>query len=181
MAGCHLLDQFTGRTVRCGTNCMFSRRTSADRFDGAQRRSCRDDRPCVSVQRSSTSPTCTGFVTRGPFAAVERALAHHQVARGQRNKRDTVRARIATLTPREREVFELIIRGRPTSRSAARWGRSSARSRLIGTRRWGRCKSSLWRNYFSLPGGPVSWDLSGTRQMSEVPSTRIAFHCSRGQ
>jgi FixJ family two-component response regulator len=45
------------------------------------------------------------------LAAVERALAHHQAARGQRDKLDTVRAHIATLTPREREVFELIVRG----------------------------------------------------------------------
>ena len=46
------------------------------------------------------------------FAAVERALAHHQAARGQRDKLDVVRAHIATLTPREREVFELVIRGK---------------------------------------------------------------------
>ena len=46
------------------------------------------------------------------LAAVERALAHQQAARGQRDKLDTVRAHIATLTPREREVFELIVRGK---------------------------------------------------------------------
>ena len=45
------------------------------------------------------------------LAAVERALAHQQAARSQRDKLDTVRAHIATLTPREREVFELIVRG----------------------------------------------------------------------
>ena len=46
------------------------------------------------------------------LAAVERALAHQVAARGQRDKLDTVRARIAMLTPREREVFELVIRGK---------------------------------------------------------------------
>jgi FixJ family two-component response regulator len=45
------------------------------------------------------------------FAAVERALAHQLAARGQKDKLDTVRARMAMLTPREREVFELIVRG----------------------------------------------------------------------
>jgi FixJ family two-component response regulator len=45
------------------------------------------------------------------LAAVERALAHQLAARGPRDKLDTVRAHIATLTPREREVFELIVRG----------------------------------------------------------------------
>ena len=46
------------------------------------------------------------------LAAVERALAHHQAARGQRDRLDAVRAHIATLTPREREVFEFVIRGK---------------------------------------------------------------------
>ena len=46
------------------------------------------------------------------FAAIERALAHHQSARSQRGQLDSVRALIAKLTPREREVFELIVRGK---------------------------------------------------------------------
>jgi FixJ family two-component response regulator len=50
------------------------------------------------------------------LAAVERALAHQLAARGQRDKLDTVRAHIATLTPREREVFELIVRGNTNKR-----------------------------------------------------------------
>jgi RNA polymerase sigma factor (sigma-70 family) len=45
------------------------------------------------------------------LAAVERALANQRARRGQRDKLDTVRALIATLTPREHEVFELVIRG----------------------------------------------------------------------
>jgi RNA polymerase sigma factor (sigma-70 family) len=45
------------------------------------------------------------------FAAVERALAHQLAARGPRDKLDIVRAHIAKLTPREREVFELVVRG----------------------------------------------------------------------
>ena len=50
--------------------------------------------------------------------AVERALAHHQSARGQRGKLDAIRAHIATLTPREREVFELVIRGKTNKQVA---------------------------------------------------------------
>ena len=45
------------------------------------------------------------------FAAVERALAHQLAARGPRDKLDSVRAHIAKFTPREREVFELVVRG----------------------------------------------------------------------
>lgn len=46
------------------------------------------------------------------LAAVGRAFAHQLAARGQRDKLDAVRATIAMLTPREREVFELVIRGK---------------------------------------------------------------------
>jgi RNA polymerase sigma factor (sigma-70 family) len=46
------------------------------------------------------------------LAAVERALVRHQTVRGQRGQLDSVRAHIAKLTPREREVFELIVRGK---------------------------------------------------------------------
>ena len=45
------------------------------------------------------------------FQAIERAIAHHEVARALKSKLDVVRVRIATLTPRERQVFELVIRG----------------------------------------------------------------------
>ena len=44
--------------------------------------------------------------------AVERALARHEVVLGQRHRMDSVRSQIATLTPRERQVFELVVRGR---------------------------------------------------------------------
>jgi FixJ family two-component response regulator len=44
--------------------------------------------------------------------AIERAMARHDAARMQRNKLDSFRARVAKLTPRERQVFELIVRGK---------------------------------------------------------------------
>ena len=51
--------------------------------------------------------------------AIEKAFAHHQISRDEQNKLDAVRARIASLTPREREVFLLIIRGN-TNKGVAR-------------------------------------------------------------
>ena len=51
--------------------------------------------------------------------AVERAIAHHEVTHGLKSKLDIVRAHIATLTPRERQVFELVIRGN-TNKQVAR-------------------------------------------------------------
>ena len=51
--------------------------------------------------------------------AVERAIAHHRVTFGLKSKLDVVRAHIAALTPRERQVFALIIRGN-TNKQVAR-------------------------------------------------------------
>ena len=53
------------------------------------------------------------------FQAIERAIADHEVTFGLKSKLNMVRARIATLTPREREVFELVIRG-DTNKQIAR-------------------------------------------------------------
>ena len=43
--------------------------------------------------------------------AIERALAHHQASSEQKTKLDIVYARIGRLTPRERQVFELVVGG----------------------------------------------------------------------
>lgn len=43
--------------------------------------------------------------------AIERALARYQASREQNEELNAVRARAGTLTPRERQVFELIVRG----------------------------------------------------------------------
>jgi len=45
------------------------------------------------------------------FRAIEKAFAHHRTFRDLKDKLDSVRSRIGRLTPREREVFELVIRG----------------------------------------------------------------------
>jgi RNA polymerase sigma factor (sigma-70 family) len=51
--------------------------------------------------------------------AVERAVARHNATYRLKGTLDAVRSRIATLTPREREVFELVIRGN-TNKQIAR-------------------------------------------------------------
>jgi RNA polymerase sigma factor (sigma-70 family) len=43
--------------------------------------------------------------------AVERAIAQHEVTRRSKSKLDIFRAHLSRLTPREREVFELVVRG----------------------------------------------------------------------
>jgi FixJ family two-component response regulator len=56
------------------------------------------------------------------FRAVERAIAHHEVTRGPKSKQDIVRAHVAALTPRERQVFELVIRGKQNKQIALALG-----------------------------------------------------------
>ena len=46
------------------------------------------------------------------FQAVERAIALHSSTYRAKTALDVVRSHIATLTPRERQVFELVIRGK---------------------------------------------------------------------
>ena len=43
---------------------------------------------------------------------IERAMARYVSVRSQRSKLDSLRALVSTLTPRERQVFDLIIRGK---------------------------------------------------------------------
>src|SRR6478735_1447168 len=52
------------------------------------------------------------------FQAIERAIADHEVTFGLKSELNMVRARIATLTPRERQVFELVVRGKTNKQVA---------------------------------------------------------------
>jgi RNA polymerase sigma factor (sigma-70 family) len=49
---------------------------------------------------------------------VQRAIAHHEATRDTKSRLDIVRAHIAALTPREHEVFELVIRGKTNKQIA---------------------------------------------------------------
>lgn len=44
--------------------------------------------------------------------AIERAIAHHEVSREQKRKLGALRELLATLTPRERQVFDLVVQGK---------------------------------------------------------------------
>lgn len=46
------------------------------------------------------------------IAAIERAMARHEAARLEQQKHNSILSLVATLTPRERQVFDLIVRGR---------------------------------------------------------------------
>jgi RNA polymerase sigma factor (sigma-70 family) len=53
---------------------------------------------------------------------IRRAMAHHEAMRDTRCKLDIVRAHIASLTPRERQVFELVVRGKTNKQAANELG-----------------------------------------------------------
>jgi RNA polymerase sigma factor (sigma-70 family) len=56
------------------------------------------------------------------LTAIQRAMAHHEAMRDTKSKLDMVRAHIASLTPREREVFELVVRGKTNKHVAHELG-----------------------------------------------------------
>lgn len=56
------------------------------------------------------------------LGAVGRALARHQAAGEERSKLDALHAIVAKLTPREREVFKLVVRGRMNKQIAHELG-----------------------------------------------------------
>ena len=56
------------------------------------------------------------------LGAIERALARHAAARGERHKIEEMRTLVAALTPRERQVFGLVVRGKLNKQTAHELG-----------------------------------------------------------
>jgi RNA polymerase sigma factor (sigma-70 family) len=54
--------------------------------------------------------------------AIEQAMAHHEVARSQKRKLDSLRELVDTLTPRERQVFERVVQGKINKQIALQLG-----------------------------------------------------------
>ena len=67
------------------------------------------------------------------FRAIEKAFAHHQTLRDLKDKLDSVRDRLGRLTPRERQVFELVVGGNTNKQIGRARERPSAQSRPIAT------------------------------------------------
>ena len=56
------------------------------------------------------------------LGVIERALARHATARGERRRLEEMRALVAALTPRERQVFGLVVRGKLNKQTAHELG-----------------------------------------------------------
>ncbi len=79
-----------------------------------------DVRTTVRTIKAGAEDFLTKPVTSDDLCrAIERAFAHHRTSRDLQNKLEGIRARIGGLTPRERQVFELIVRGN-TNKQIAR-------------------------------------------------------------
>ena len=101
------------------------------------------------------------------LAAVELALAHHQATRGQRDRLDAVRAHIATLTPREREVFELVIRGKTNKQVGKVLGTTERTIKAHRHRVMEKMQVQSLAELVSLAErAGILGDLAGTRQTS---------------
>jgi RNA polymerase sigma factor (sigma-70 family) len=99
------------------------------------------------------------------LAAVERALAHHQASRSQRSRLDVVLALVAKLTPRERQVFDLVIRGNTNKQVANVLGATERTIKAHRHRVMEKLEVQSLAELVSLAErSGILRDLSGTRQ-----------------
>lgn len=54
--------------------------------------------------------------------SIEQAMAHHEIAQAARQRLNAFRAQLDTLTPREHQVFELVVQGKINKQIAAQLG-----------------------------------------------------------
>jgi FixJ family two-component response regulator len=54
--------------------------------------------------------------------ALEKAIARHETALALKGELEALRARLSTLTPRQRQVFEIIVRGKTNKHAAREFG-----------------------------------------------------------
>jgi RNA polymerase sigma factor (sigma-70 family) len=87
------------------------------------------------------------------LSAIERAFARHQVSRERQSKLDVGRALIATLTPRQRQVFELIVRGNTNKHIARALGCTERTIKVHRHRVMEKMQVGPCRNLCPLPSG----------------------------
>jgi FixJ family two-component response regulator len=86
--------------------------------------------PIIFLSGYADIPTAVRTIRSGAedfqqlLQAVERAIARHDLNHRLKGKLDVARSQIATLTPRERQVLELVIRGRTNKEVARALGRT---------------------------------------------------------
>jgi RNA polymerase sigma factor (sigma-70 family) len=115
--------------------------------------------------------------------AIERAMAHHEATRGLKSKLDVVRAHIATLTPREREVFELVVRGKTNKQIGNALGATERTIKAHRHRVMEKLQAQSLAELVSLAERVgILDDMSGNRQTpSAIPQQLSSSDCPKGQ
>lgn len=80
------------------------------------------------------------------LAAIECAIARHDVSIKLASELNILRARVASLTPRERQVFDLVVRGKINKQIAFELGSTERRSRRIDIGSWRKWTCGRWPN-----------------------------------
>ena len=94
------------------------------------------------------------------LGAVERAIAHHQAAGEERSRIDALHALVAKLTPREREVFKLVVRGRMNKQIAHELGATERTIKAHRHRVMEKIGVHSVARPSRLPSMPTLWPLS---------------------
>jgi len=91
-----------------------------------------DTRTLVQILKAGALDVLTKPVASDDLlGAVAKVLRHHQALLDQQHTLDRIRALIADLPPRERQVFELVVAGNTTNGRRTRWAVPNEPSRLI--------------------------------------------------
>jgi FixJ family two-component response regulator len=91
------------------------------------------------------------FRDRDLLDAIQQAIRRDRIAREQRAQMTELYDRYESLTPREREVMELVVSGLLNKQIAASSAQVRSPSKFIGVRLCKKCRRSLWRNWSGCP------------------------------
>jgi RNA polymerase sigma factor (sigma-70 family) len=132
--------QFLAKPPSAGLGCILLDLQMSD-MDGLELQDCLSQQghmlPIVFLTGHGDIPASVRAIKRGAedflskpvtketlLEAIERALARCEKAREEHDRMTTLRALLATLTPREREVFALVVRGKLNKQVAYALGAS---------------------------------------------------------
>jgi RNA polymerase sigma factor (sigma-70 family) len=132
----HLLDRLPGGVEKPGCILLDLKMPGMDGLELQDRLTVLGSAlPIVFVTGHSDIPTTVRAIKAGAedfltkpipseqlIAAIERALARWDLAHTQRTELNSFHTLVATLTPRERQVFNLIVRGKMNKQIASELG-----------------------------------------------------------
>jgi FixJ family two-component response regulator len=111
--------------------------------------------------------------------AVELAIVRHEARRGLRSRLDMVCARVSALTPREREVFELVVRGGTNKQMARSLGCSERTIKAHRHRVMEKTRARTLLELVSLAErvGVLGIALASHAQPVNASASHVGFQC----